>query len=238
MLDTLAEGEVPALFRVVMDMALAGDMYAARIILDRVWVVRKGRPIKLEFPENLDPSASLDVVAKAVAAGEISPEEAANVTGVLLAQARLAAAPRPRDTGKRVMVYLPSNGRERAPGPGEPALPAGVAEAIARASAPPATQEPPPEARQDVPAAAPEREEPVPLPEEPEPVPEPLEALEATEILEPPPADRAPEQLDEIPPIDQSSSSPSNPSRSPPPPPARHIPDNSAQMARWKALAS
>ena len=64
-------------------------MQAARIVLDRILPVRKGRPVAISLPA-LDTPASivgaLDAVAQTMAAGNISPEEAKEVAAVLEVQ--------------------------------------------------------------------------------------------------------------------------------------------------------
>lgn len=209
--------EAPTLFRVIMDAAMAGDMMAARIVADRIWPQRKGRPVRLNFPAGLDPFASLGVTIKGMAEGVISPEEAAAVATTLVAQARLAEGRRdePRDAGKRVVIYLPSNRREKvAANSREPALPEGVAEAIAASVAEleaPATLEPHQEAPAALLGAALERLEPDPLPEEPKPAQGP-----PTASLEPSP--EAP--------------------LAPPPMSSVAKPGPRADLSRWQALAS
>ena len=84
------EGAERVLRRVVA-MAEEGDMRAADAVLSRLWPTRRGRPVHLDLPEMrtaADLAAALGAVAKAVAEGEVTPEEAAAVAGVLEAQRR------------------------------------------------------------------------------------------------------------------------------------------------------
>jgi hypothetical protein len=63
-----------------------GDIRAAEIILARVWPIRKGRPVTLDIPAIVtagDIVAALGTVASAMAAGKITPDEAASVASVL-----------------------------------------------------------------------------------------------------------------------------------------------------------
>lgn len=86
MLDQLAEGEAPALLQTVLGNAKGGDMAAARIVLDRIWPVRKSRPVSLSLPEintAADVVAALGAVADAVGAGDLSPDEGAAVASIL-----------------------------------------------------------------------------------------------------------------------------------------------------------
>jgi hypothetical protein len=61
-------------------------MQAARLVLDRIVPVRKGRSIQLDLPaieKATDVLAALSSTIAAMAEGEITPNEAAVVTGVL-----------------------------------------------------------------------------------------------------------------------------------------------------------
>ncbi len=69
--------------------AKGGDAIAARAIFDRVWPPRKGARIQFDLPEVSkaeDLPGALAVVNRQVADGEISPDEAAVVVGLLEAQ--------------------------------------------------------------------------------------------------------------------------------------------------------
>jgi hypothetical protein len=55
-------------------------------VLDRIWPVRKGRPVSLNLPSiatSANVVAALGLVAEAVGAGELTPEEGASVAAVL-----------------------------------------------------------------------------------------------------------------------------------------------------------
>lgn len=91
-LDEIAAGEAEGVLRRVLQQALDGDLKAAEIILARIWPPRRGRPVRLSLPptdtaDGVD--AALATVIKAVAAGEVTPEEAAPV-GTLLETKRRA----------------------------------------------------------------------------------------------------------------------------------------------------
>jgi hypothetical protein len=75
----------------VVSAAKGGDMRAADILLRRLWPERKGRPVRIDLPAIRTPSditAALAAVTDAVAAGEVSPGEGAEVAGILEAQRR------------------------------------------------------------------------------------------------------------------------------------------------------
>jgi hypothetical protein len=85
-LDAVADESAKAILEKLVESAKAGDMRAAELVLARVWPVRKGRPVALSIPPIAtagDVVTALGAVATAMAAGEITPEEAASVASVL-----------------------------------------------------------------------------------------------------------------------------------------------------------
>ena len=75
-----------ALLKQVMEAAKGGDMRAAEIVLQRIWPVRKGRPISMELPvitTAADVVTALGAVADAVTSGSITTEEGAAVAAIL-----------------------------------------------------------------------------------------------------------------------------------------------------------
>ncbi len=86
LLDAMADGQAEAVLANVLTAAKGGDLKAAEIILQRVWPVRKGRPVSLDIPAIKtapDILAALATVIDATGKGEILPDEAAAVAGVL-----------------------------------------------------------------------------------------------------------------------------------------------------------
>jgi hypothetical protein len=85
-LEKLMEGGAEAIVQAVVDAAAKGDMTAARLVLDRVVPVRKGRAIYLTLPA-IETAAGVSeaqsATLAAMAEGEITPDEAATVAGVL-----------------------------------------------------------------------------------------------------------------------------------------------------------
>jgi hypothetical protein len=81
----------PAMARVVIDKALAGDAVTARFVLDRLEPRPRSRPIELDLPaidmtnrtRARDLVAAFDATVRAMATGEITPDEAVQVTRVL-----------------------------------------------------------------------------------------------------------------------------------------------------------
>jgi hypothetical protein len=76
----------PAMARIVIDRALAGDVVTAKFCLDRLEPKPRNRAIALDLPEGAtarDLVAAFDETVRAMAAGEITPDEAVQVTRVL-----------------------------------------------------------------------------------------------------------------------------------------------------------
>jgi len=84
--EALADGEGVAAARIVIDKALAGNAVAARFIIDRLEPRRRGRVVSLDLPEGASAGAvvaAYDTTLRAMASGEITPDEALTVTRVL-----------------------------------------------------------------------------------------------------------------------------------------------------------
>jgi Family of unknown function (DUF5681) len=91
MAEKLMADESDAVVRTVIDAAKNGDMVAARLVLERLCPVRKGRPVTIDLPkvEGVnDVAAALGAVTHAMAAGAITPDEAATVACVIEAKRR------------------------------------------------------------------------------------------------------------------------------------------------------
>lgn len=84
----LLDGEAEAITRTAIDKALEGDTVALRICLERLVPPRKDAPISFDLPavsSAEDAVAASSAVLAAVAAGEITPEEAGRVMTLLTA---------------------------------------------------------------------------------------------------------------------------------------------------------
>jgi hypothetical protein len=89
--EALRDGEDTGVARLVIDKALAGDGVAARFLLGLLSPKPRGRTIELDLPEDAragDIVAAFDATLAAMAAGEITPDEALIVTKVLDARRR------------------------------------------------------------------------------------------------------------------------------------------------------
>ena len=90
-LEAILDGEGEAITRKAIEKALEGDTTALRLCLERIYPPRKSRPITLELPkiESADDVAKAQgTVIGAMAIGDITPEEATVVAGVLEAKRR------------------------------------------------------------------------------------------------------------------------------------------------------
>ncbi|SHN66521.1 DUF5681 domain-containing protein [Bradyrhizobium erythrophlei] len=82
-LESLLDGQARALTQKAIDLALAGDLTALRICLDRILPPRKDRPVTFNFPvitRISEAANTMSAVLTAVAAGEITPAEAAEIS--------------------------------------------------------------------------------------------------------------------------------------------------------------
>jgi hypothetical protein len=89
--EAILDGEADALTRKAIALALAGDTTALRLCLERIAPPRRDRPVELALPALKDAAAvgaAMAATAAAMAAGEITPSEAATVAGVLDAKRR------------------------------------------------------------------------------------------------------------------------------------------------------
>ena len=92
LLDKIGAEAGASVLRAVVQAAERGDMAAARIVLDRAWPVRRGRPVRFALPA-LESLADVPrATAATVADGTLTSEEAAGLAGVLAAHVRAAEA--------------------------------------------------------------------------------------------------------------------------------------------------
>ncbi len=91
LLDQLAADNAPEILNKVIEAAREGDRKAQDIMLKRLWSVPKDRPIEVDLPP-IEQAADLvqahAAVIDAMAAREITAEEASNVASVLEGQRR------------------------------------------------------------------------------------------------------------------------------------------------------
>ncbi len=86
MAEKLMAQDTQEIVNAVLTAAKAGDMTAARIVLDRICPIRKGRPVPLSLPDVTTADgvhAAMVGVVSEMSAGNVTPEEAATVATVL-----------------------------------------------------------------------------------------------------------------------------------------------------------
>lgn len=86
MAERLLEGEAEGVCRVVVESALAGDMTAAKLVLDRILPPRRDRAVRIDLPEIATASGAASataVVLQQVANGDVTPEEGARLVGLI-----------------------------------------------------------------------------------------------------------------------------------------------------------
>lgn len=91
-IQSLLEGEHEKLTRKAIDMALGGDTTALRLCLDRIAPARKDAPISFELPSIkavADTIAASAALLDAVAAGDVTPDEAGRVMALLVSHKSL-----------------------------------------------------------------------------------------------------------------------------------------------------
>jgi hypothetical protein len=84
--EQLLDGEAEKLSRKAVDLALAGDTVALRLCLERIISPRRDRPVSFNMPELAtanDAEKAIGKIAGAVASGELTPSEAAALSGVI-----------------------------------------------------------------------------------------------------------------------------------------------------------
>ena len=86
LMEGLLADDAEAIGRKAVEMAKQGDMAAIRLCMDRLAPPRKDEPVAFELPPLEKPADSVAAAAKiaaAVAAGELTPSEAAELAKVI-----------------------------------------------------------------------------------------------------------------------------------------------------------
>jgi F0F1-type ATP synthase gamma subunit len=86
LMQNLLEGEAEAIARKAIEMAKAGDMAAIRVCMDRLASIRRKDPVAFELPpvdKARDTVAAVAAVVSAVAAGDLTTCEAAEVAKII-----------------------------------------------------------------------------------------------------------------------------------------------------------
>ena len=91
-LATLLDGQASALTQKAIDVALTGDIPALRLCLDRILPPRKDSPVAFDLPEMKtlnDAVPAMGAIVTAVGQGELTPTEAAELTKMVQAFAKI-----------------------------------------------------------------------------------------------------------------------------------------------------
>ena len=81
-MEALLEGEAETITRKAIELAMGGDLTAIRICMDRICPPRKDRHVTFDFPpleSAADAAAASAAIMMAVAAGDLTPSEAAEL---------------------------------------------------------------------------------------------------------------------------------------------------------------
>src|SRR5271165_3862241 len=84
--EKLMEDDAKDIVQAVVNAAKAGDITAARLVMDRISPVRKGRPVQLDLPAvrtASDIAEAMATLMMAMASGDVTPDEAATVASIL-----------------------------------------------------------------------------------------------------------------------------------------------------------
>ena len=85
-LENLLDGQAEALTQKAVELALSGDITALRICIDRILPPRKDRPVRFTLPpiaSAKDAASTMSAVLSAVAAGELTPAEASEISKII-----------------------------------------------------------------------------------------------------------------------------------------------------------
>jgi hypothetical protein len=84
--EAMLDGEAEALTRKAIDMALAGDVVALRLCLERIYPPRKDKPVEFPLPPihtARDAADVMSAVMNAVATGQLTPADASEISKVV-----------------------------------------------------------------------------------------------------------------------------------------------------------
>ena len=88
--QALLDGEAEAVARKAIELAKEGQMAAVRLVMDRICPPRKDRPVSFALPkleQASDAVAAASAIVDAVASGDLTPSEAAELSRVVGAYA-------------------------------------------------------------------------------------------------------------------------------------------------------
>jgi hypothetical protein len=79
LLEQLAEGQAEQLVQKALELAQGGDVQCLRMVLDRLWPLRKGQPLNVDMPPiktSEDVVAAIASLWNAIGNGRLTPDEA------------------------------------------------------------------------------------------------------------------------------------------------------------------
>ena len=85
-IEALLDGQAEALTQRAINSALEGDGTALRLCLERICPPRKDRPVLFDLPamnSSKDAAGAMAGILEAVASGDMTPDEAGSVTGII-----------------------------------------------------------------------------------------------------------------------------------------------------------
>ncbi|MCC0808054.1 hypothetical protein FPV16_17865 [Methylobacterium sp. W2] len=94
-LEAILEGDAESIVRKAIELATDGDTQALRMCLDRLMPARKDRPVQFDLPvieTTADLPKATQALLQAVAAGELTPSEAADISKSVDAHVRAIEA--------------------------------------------------------------------------------------------------------------------------------------------------
>ena len=86
LIEQLAAGQAEQLIQKALELAQAGDVTCLRMMLDRLWPVRKGQPVNMVMPPINTPQDVLSAIASiwtAIREGRLTPDEASALSIVI-----------------------------------------------------------------------------------------------------------------------------------------------------------
>jgi hypothetical protein len=85
-LEQLAEGQAKQLYQKISEQAFAGCVASQRMMWDRIWPLRKGRPVNVVMPPINSPQdvfAAIASIWTAIREGRLTPDEASALSVVM-----------------------------------------------------------------------------------------------------------------------------------------------------------
>lgn len=93
--ELLLDREAETLLRKAIELALGGDTVALRLCLERIMAPRRDRPVQFRLPELVsacDATKAVAAISVAVARGELTPGEAAELSRLIEAYVKVLEA--------------------------------------------------------------------------------------------------------------------------------------------------